>query len=240
MPIVQRPLPADLVHHTGTMIRFHKRDFPLLPPSAKTCEVELPDGRVVLGKFGPSRELPYIGGRQVVRWIKSWVAYNSPVHVVAHPVGTRDRVRIEVPGGVRPVPQGELRRLKGRAPRAGLVGQRRRQEFTRWERDPALRELVIGAWGTRCQVSGCRAQDSVQPASVRTKLVDVHHLLSVSSGGLDSPANLVILCSLHHHAMHRATDVKLVDGIGDRVIVRLDGQAIEAVRDVVALLKAMS
>jgi hypothetical protein len=241
MTIVQKPLPAKLVHHTGTMIRFSRSQFPDLPPGERNCVIQLPDGRSVQGKFGPNRELPNVTGRELVRWIKSWVLWNDPVDVVVHPVGTQDKVRVEVTGPKASIPKAEVESLARRAKRlADLPASRRRKEYERWERDPTLRKAVLEAWGTSCQVKGCKVQAAVLPASARERLIDVHHLNSVSSGGSDSPINLAVLCLMHHGAMHRADDVRLLSTDRLTASVRIGGETLLIKRDVVVLLGAVS
>src|SRR5450759_1171336 len=74
-------LDAALVHHTGSMIRFVTSQLPNLPATDMDCLLELPDGRVVKGRFHRHRENPYVGGPSVVGWIKSWVAFRETVPV---------------------------------------------------------------------------------------------------------------------------------------------------------------
>jgi len=238
--IVSKPLGATLIHHTGTLIRFHHSDVSFLPPRERACDIELPDGRVVRGKFGRNRQLLHINGAGLVRWTKSWLGWTKSVEVVVHPVGTGDKVRLELIGGSSALSKPERRDLLSGAPKtAGLSGDRKKQEFRRWERDPKLRGLVLQTWGSKCQVGGCRAQASVSNGGVSDKLVDVHHLQSVSLAGDDSPANLVVLCLMHHGLVHRSASVATSLSIGEVHIVA-DGVNMRIKRDIEALLKAMS
>lgn len=239
MAIVSKPLNATLIHHTGTFIRFHRTDARFLPAAERRCEIELPDGRVVAGKFASNRDLFNINGRDLVRWIKSWLPRTASARVVVHPVGTADRIRLELLGST-PVKltQGERRSVLGKAPKTrGLGGDRKRQAFLRWERDPALRRIVLEVWGTQCQVKGCAVQAAVTTLPVRERLVDVHHLLSVSLGGDDSAANLVVLCLMHHHLLHRASTVTQSTKIG-RVDIVADGVRLEVARNLEILNRA--
>jgi hypothetical protein len=241
MAIVRKPLNATLIHHTGTFIRFHKTDAKFLPAAERRCEIELPDGRVVVGKFASNRDLFNINGRELVRWIKSWLPRTDSARVVVHPVGTADRIRLELIGST-PVKltQSERRNILQKAPvTRRLGGDRKRQAFRRWERDPALRRLVLDVWGTQCQVKGCAVQAAVTKLPVRERLVDVHHLLSVSLGGDDSAANLVVLCLMHHHLLHRASKVIQSTTIG-RVDIVADGVSLEVARDLEILNRTLS
>ena len=98
MTIVRKALDATIIHHTGTFIRFHKTDVAQLPSNERACDIELPDGRVVRGKFAANRDLLNINGRDLVRWIKSWLPETQSAKVTIHPVGTADRIRIELSG----------------------------------------------------------------------------------------------------------------------------------------------
>lgn len=241
MAIVSKPLNATLIHHTGTFIRFHKPDAAFLPSTERRCEIELPDGRVVGGKFASNRDLLNINGRELVGWIKSWLPRTESARVIVHPVGTTDRIRLEMLGST-PVTlsQRERKNVLSKAPRTkGLSGDRKREEFRRWERDPALRRIVLDVWGTQCQVAGCSIQAGVTHLPVRERLVDIHHLLSVSLGGDDSAANLVVLCLMHHHLLHRASKVTTTTKLG-RVDVVADGVALEAHRNLAVLNRALS
>lgn len=241
MSIVTKPLNATLIHHTGTFIRFHKTDEAFLPPGERKCEIELPDGRVVPGKFAANRDLFNVNGPELVRWIKSWLPETKSRRVVVHPVGTVDKIRLELVGTApATLSSKERRSLLGKAPKTkGLTGERKRKEFSRWERDPRLGQFVRSVWGSRCQVSGCTTQDVVSKTAVSEKLVDVHHLMSVSLGGDDSPANLMVLCMMHHGLIHRAKAAVASVDIGS-VRIAADGVVIEVKRDLEALNRAMS
>lgn len=239
MAVVSKPLDATLIHHTGTFIRFRKTDVSFLPGSARACEIELPDGRVAQGKFGGNRDLLNITGRDLVRWIKSWLPRTQSAHVRVHPVGTLDKVRLELQGSSGFPSQKSRSTVLRRAPKPrGLSGVRKREAFERWERDPGLRKAVLIAWGPRCQVTGCTVQASTSTKPVAERLVDVHHLQSVSTSGDDSPANLVVLCLMHHGLIHRAKSVVLKSN--GKVHVVADGVKLVAVRDLRRLNEALS
>lgn len=226
-------LPCRLVHHTGTMIRFTTGQLGQLPPSDVDCTVELPDGGMIDGHFHPHPQNPYIGGPGIVRWIKSWVPYNTPVDAVVHQVGARNRLRLQVAGpshlhhdpatGQRVMRR--VRRLR-REPQA----ERRRRLYAAWERDPTLRLVALKAWGTDCQVTACTFLASV-PTHLRDRMVDVHHLNHISKGGTDSPLNICVICVVHHQLIHRAPTSVLESWDLDGSTVLVNGLALTIVRD---------
>lgn len=239
MVIVQEPLDATLIHHTGTFIRFHKTDVSSLPDGERACDIELPDGRVVQGKFGGNRDLLNITGRDLVRWIKTWLPRTQSAYVRVHPVGNLDKIRLELDGSSGFANPRSRLSVLSRAPRQyGITGARKRKAFERWERDPGLRKAVLNAWGPQCQVSGCTVQAATSSKPVVENLVDVHHLQSVSASGDDSPANLVVLCLMHHGLVHRAKSVALKSN--GKVHVVADGVDFIAIRDLRCLNEALS
>jgi len=179
-------LPAKLVHHTGTMVRFTPAQLPHLPDHDEDCVLALPDGRVVSGRFKLNPKNPYIGGAQLVGWIKTWVRWNEPVNVVLRRSGRGKSLKVVALGRIdasarESALQATMRNLAG-AP----SGARRRRQYTAWERDQRLRGLVLKAWGNRCQVEGCDAGELL-PDRLKAALVEVHHLNHVAAAGSDSP-----------------------------------------------------
>jgi len=69
-------------------------------------------------------------------------------------------------------------------------GQRAAQDIP-----PAIRREVVRRHHHCCAVSGCR----------HGTWVDVHHVTPRSEGGTHDPELLVVLCSVHHKAVHRGT-----------------------------------
>lgn len=239
--IVTEALHATLIHHTGTFVRFRKGDRAFLPTAERACEIELPDSRVVEGKFSGNRDLFNVNGPLLTRWIKSLLPYTESTSVVVHPVGRTDRVRLELPVGRTAITPGARRTLLAKAPRtSGMTTERKRQAFTRWERDPRLGRFVKDVWGTRCQVLHCATQDHVGSSADVERLVDVHHLQSVSAGGDDSPANLVVLCMMHHGLMHRAAGVPKVMVRANAVEIAIGSINIDIERDLKELNRAIS
>lgn len=241
MTIVTKQLDATLIHHTGTFVRFRRSDSGALPAEARVCEIELPDARVVEGKFSGNRDLFNINGPLLTRWIKSILPRTESCPVLVHPVGTTDRIRLELPVGRTAITQSTRRTMLAKAPLTrGMTTERKRQAFERWERDPRLGRFVKDVWGTRCQVLHCTTQDQVGSSAEVERLVDVHHLQSVSAGGDDSPANLVVLCMMHHGLMHRATASPKVTVRANAVEIVIGSLNINIDRDLEELNRAMS
>lgn len=223
-------LPAKLVHHTGTMVRFTTSQLPALPAQDERCEVALPDGRVVSGDFRMNPANPYIRGRELVGWIKSWVPWNEPIDVTLRQAGQTSRLQVLIPGQVgvlltSPSLEQRLRALAGQR-----SSDRRRRDYESWERDPGLRAIALGAWGATCQVSGCAAVPTV-PTHLRAALVEVHHLNHVAAGGTDSPLNICLVCANHHALIHRGGG-RLVRCDGNGAGVQVNGILLDIRRDI--------
>ena len=236
-------LRARLVHHTGSMVRFTTSQ--LVALASQDCDVaaRFPDGVCAVGRFHPHPQNPYIAGAPVVQWIKGWVPYARPVEVAVRQVG--DELCIVVPSTFTP-PEGSVsessisavtRKLSALAHQP--VGPRRRVRYEAWERNPHLRAVVLAAWGARCQVVGCDLLEAVRDGDVTNKLVDVHHVTHVGLGGQDSPANLTVLCVVHHAILHRVTPTTVVTDNLTQVIIRVGLKEILVERDVAALMAVL-
>ena len=70
------------------------------------------------------------------------------------------------------------------------VGARAAQEIP-----PAVRREVVRRHHGRCAVFGCR----------HATWTDVHHVVPRSEGGTHDPERLLVLCSVHHRAVHRGS-----------------------------------
>ncbi len=198
-------LPAALVHRTGTMIRFTTAQLPSLPARDVNCQVVLPDGNTVDGHFRRNPANPYVGGRSLVRWIKTWIPQDQSVDIVVEQVGRQNQLRLHIPSN-RPSPAPSKQRVATRRKvlrLAQVPSARKRREYNAWERDPALRQAVLLAWPSTCQVRGCTSA-STAPQNLLSSILEVHHLISVSTGGSDSPTNVCLLCANHHTLIHRA------------------------------------
>lgn len=233
-------LPARLVHHTGSMLRFTTGQLPHLPVQDTDCVLVLPDGAQVPGHFRRHPANPYVGGRALVAWIKSWVPYNMPIDVVVSQLGTGNRIHIAIGAGRSRLTSRthhqqriettarRLRRLDG--------ADRRRRAYAAWERNPNLRAVALAAWGPTCQVVGCSTLSNV-PSHLRDHLVDVHHLNHVSRGGSDSPMNISVLCVTHHGLIHRAPASKLLTWDLDGAAVAVNGLTLFVQRDARLILQ---
>jgi hypothetical protein len=77
---------------------------------------------------------------------------------------------------------------------AGCDAQRLRAgERAAQEVPPGVRREVVRRHHGRCAVSGCR----------HATWTDVHHVRPRAAGGSHDPENLIVLCSVHHAAVHR-------------------------------------
>jgi len=228
-------LRAALVHHTGSMIRFQPSQLPHLPPTDVDCAVTLVDGKEVLGRFHRHPANPYIGGAELVRWIKTWVRWNEPVIVFVEQIGKGMSIRLRTRiGGQSPTPGAKaVRRKAVRLSRIRVAASRRRS-YNSWERDPALRQLVLQAWNPQCQVVGCQAGAGLPPP-IAERILDVHHIEFVSSGGSDSPTNLCLLCASHHALVHRVPSMRVAANSATEVQIEVNGAQLVIRRNVAAL-----
>lgn len=195
------------------------------------CRVTLPDRRSLVGKFHMHPMNPYIGGPEVVRWIKSWVPRKKPVDARVEPGGTGNSLRLSFPGAgvgvalhLAPGLKRFHRRLKKARSRKAI-----QKVLETWERDPALRKTALALWGASCQVKGCHALDGV-PTALHAAMLDVHHLEHVSAGGDDSLLNICVLCAGHHAAVHRLRPSSLVACDFRGATVRVGGVDVQIVR----------
>lgn len=68
-------LSCTVVNHTGSMIRFKPRHFNQL--QGGDTIIELPNGQLVVCKYGMNPANPYLGGKELVRWIKSQIGFGQ-------------------------------------------------------------------------------------------------------------------------------------------------------------------
>jgi hypothetical protein len=231
-------LRGTVYHHTGTFLRFPLGARASLPSASQDVELVMPDGVALTGRFNATAAFPYIAGAELVRWIKGWFAYGAGRDVViANPGRGPIVVRFaEAPSVTLPSPERRLirRRLMG----LGGNRPRTRQTYERWERDPALRQAVLSVWGSTCQVLRCRAPARLA-GSLAGRVVDVHHLRSVSRGGSDSGLNLVVLCVLHHALLHRAPKQTIRTSDAQRVEIEVNGVILQIRRDAFRLMRSL-
>jgi len=225
-------LKAALVHHTGSMIRFRPAQLPHLPTHDVNCSVALLDGKIVNGKFHRHPANPYIGGAELVRWIKTWVRWNEPASVVVEQVGKGLAIRLRTKSGGQPK-TALSKRIRRKAVTLGKIktAARRRRAYSAWEHNPILRQLVLQVWSPQCQVLGCGAGKGLS-STLAEKIVDVHHIEFVSSGGSDSPINLCLLCANHHALLHRAPSMQILSNDSEQVEISVNGMVLTIKRDV--------
>jgi len=214
------------------MIRFTTSQLDYLPPGDRDCSVVLLDGQEVAGRFRCHPDNPYIAGRQLVRWIKSWVRWNDPYPVIVEQMRSGDHLRLRTAQGAG---AGTAERSHSRrwVVKLGRMGSRkkRRPAYAQFERDPKLRTAVLQAWPPECQVAGCRSHLAIDP-DLRAAIVEVHHITHVSSGGADSPINLCLLCANHHALMHRAPASIVVGCDKSGARIQVNGLVIDIKRSI--------
>jgi hypothetical protein len=231
-------LDGQLYHHTGTMLKFTRAQAALLPRSNETVRLVLPDGTAVTADFTATAAFPYLHGPPLVRWIKRLLAFGAGQNVRVVEVG-RGRLIVSLVGvPVVPAPVPEKGRVRRSLRRLGRITSRTRKSYERWERNPALRKVVLAVWPAQCQVDGCDLATR-GAGTLADRVVDVHHLRSVSNGGSDSALNLCVLCVMHHSVIHRApaSSVEATESRSARI--RVDGLALDIRRDVFALMAAI-
>lgn len=227
-----------MYHHTGTFIRFARGESARLPGTDMVLPLLMPDGMTLSAEFTSTAAFPYIRGPELVRWIKKWLPYGAGEDVVIRegPIGP---LVVELAGALVSRPPAPVRSVLRRSVlRLGATRTRTRESFERWERDPRLRSAVLGAWDPACQVDGCdlaaRSSGTLAP-----RMVDVHHVRSVSKGGADSALNLCVLCVMHHVLVHRApiSSVQMMNA--ERVLIQVDGVTLDVRRDTLRLMRAI-
>lgn len=235
-------LKARLVHHTGTMLRFTTSQLRYLPDSDRDVVVTTPDGNELHSRFHYHRANPYVGGKELVNWIKRLVEvpYGKPESVLAVADGDRLGLRFldgdkeQGKGGISESVRKISRKLRRGSPK------RKRRILWAWERDPKLRKLVLGLWDHRCQVEGCNITSTL-PAELRHCVLDVHHLNHISQGGEHNDAlNVCLICSGHHSVIHRIKDSEVLNCTATRAVIQIGNAKLKIVRNVAPLLRALS
>ena len=82
-----------------------------------------------------------------------------------------------------------------------------------------------------CQVDGCGFAETLAE-DLRPTIVEVHHVVSVSSGGSDSPLNLCVLCANHHAVIHHAPTSAVEHCDQGSIRIRVDGTTLNITRNV--------
>ena len=79
---------------------------------------------------------------------------------------------------------------------------------------PVLRRKLLHRAGWKCEVPGC----------TNRLWLDVHHLRFRSRGGQNDVANLMVLCSSHHRALHEGNVAVSLGADGAVVVEHADGR----------------
>jgi hypothetical protein len=227
-----------LYHHTGTMLEFTRAQATFLPATNQAVELVMPDGTVLPAAYTSTAAFPYFHGPQLVRWIKRWLTFGEGQAVtVTEP--TRGPLVVSLTA-IAPITVAGAKKTRVRrsVKRLGRMRTRTRQTYERWERDPALRDVVLSVWPPTCQVDGCDLA-ARGAGSLASRVVDVHHLRSVSNRGSDSALNLCVLCVLHHSLVHRAPVSSVEDTDARSATMRVDGLVLDIRRDGPALMRVL-
>ena len=232
-------IPAALVYHTGSMIRFRPSQTKYLPTRDTDCLVVLPDGKTVKGKFHLHPANPYIGGRELVRWIKNWIEWNKPLRIYVAQMGATMQLELRM-GNVATVPNRGVSNIKRNLQRIGRIKESRlrKKEYKTWERNPNLRRILLQVWPAECQVDGCQSAVGLSDV-LKDKILDVHHIDHIASGGSDSPTNLCLICGSHHALVHRAPSSSCSSNTSHQVTMTIDGITIIIKRNVNDLWKLL-
>lgn len=231
-------IPAAVVHHTGSMIRFRTSQLTLLPANDRDVQVILPHGELINGRFRRHPDNPYIAGAKLVRWIKSQVAFGD---ITAIDVTRSGDVYFVNWPSAQGVPTGTQdhsfqieRAIKQLLKIATDTPARRRNRYASYlERVPVAR-LFKELWGDRCQVEDCEFTRGLIPDTFKY-VTEVHHLEHLSSGGSNEPLNLCVLCANHHSLFHRDPLAKIVSQTGDEVMLETSSGIRRIARDLSVL-----
>lgn len=233
-------IPAALVHHTGSMLRFRPSQTKYLPTRDTDCLVILPDGKTVKGRFHLHPANPYIGGRDFVRWIKTWIEWNKPLRIYVAQVGASMQLELRM-GSVTTTPNRGVGSIKRYIHRIGRIKEPRlrKKEYKRWERTPNLRRILMQVWPAECQVVGCQSAVGLSEV-LKDKILDVHHIDHIARGGSDSPINLCLICASHHALIHRALSSNYRSNSSNQVTMAINGITIVIKRNIHDLWKLVS
>lgn len=211
--------PCWLTHHTGTYIRFRPSQAPKLPDHDVDLTIELYDGQTVPGRFHLNPANPYVGGPKLLQFIRSRVPFRSKEQALISVIGRHWRLFEPDSVGAEAARYGldeQRARVEGLTGRdLGRILARidalttrsgRRESYERLTRPPALRRLVIGLMGARCQVEHCKAAERSKDAwdddGAALAVLEVHHIEEVAKVEDHSPANLCVICANHHRLIH--------------------------------------
>ncbi len=214
-------IPCKLVHDTGTMIRFRRRQLAQLPNASGDVGLLLPNGAVVPGHFNRHRQNPNVSGAELVRYIKGRIGFGereevlveiasaSPwiVHTVRDALVVAQEARVPI-GHVRSgaLKVGDLAALTALADRENNR-ERRIRNYRRVLRPSGLRRLVLDLLGAKCMVRDCSACSMLNAhwgSGSGELIVEVHHIEHVARSNDHHPRNLCVLCANHHRFIHNS------------------------------------
>jgi hypothetical protein len=213
-------VPATLVHHTGTMIRFRPRQLPNLPSASRDVTLLLPNGELVDGHFNRHPQNPNVTGAGVVRYVKHRVVRGGLEDVlleqrrtdlwIVHPlnesVAAAGSARVGAHVRQGNLAQQDLASLLALADRENDRG-RRMATYKRVLRPSGLRRLMLSLVGAQCMVQTCKACERFDVdwgAGTGDLIVEVHHVEHVARTIDHYPRNLCVLCANHHRFVHGA------------------------------------
>lgn len=223
---------ADLVHHTGSMIRFTTSQLVYLPKQDEYITIILPDGSKFRCKFRRNVANPYIGGKRLIHWIKGFVKFGEKKKVIVEIISHYKYLIYMSEQANKLVNQKKfiksekdslkvlLRKLLAISKKPPKI---RHKLYDKVLENRINSNLVKQAFGTTCQVQNCE-YTAHENKNVLKYLSEVHHLEHLSHGGGNSPYNLAVVCANHHSIFHRDKSAKIFERNGDDVhISYLDG-----------------
>lgn len=216
---------ANLIHHTGSMIRFTTRQLKYLPKRDEVVDVILPDGSKVKGKFRRHPANPYIAGRKIVYWIKSFVPFRKK-EIASVRIISKKKYLVYIGKSWVKSKRGNillrrekesLRELFNKLLKISKKPTKiRRREYHKVLSKRINSALVKKVFGVECQVENCEYTANEDTDVVRF-LTEVHHLEHLARRGTNSPFNLAVVCSNHHSIFHRDKTAKIIECKGDNV-----------------------
>lgn len=228
-----------ITHNTGRMIGLRPSNLEALPPSDCDVTLELPDRSRVAARFRRNEQNPYIGGPELVAWIRPNIDWgtSSPARLVQLP---DEAVRVVLEPSAPVVLTGAEQALLDAAESVRREVEdestprgRVEEVLRRWERNSRLRATILSLWPIACQVTGCDRIETL-PEPLRERVLEVHHLTHVSAGGSDDPGNLVLVCAIHHRLLHVSPSRVNCADSGD-VEISVPGLRLELRRDLSVL-----
>jgi len=212
---------VDLVHHTGSMVRFTTSQLPHLPSEDRFIDIILPDGAKFRSKFHRHPANPYIAGAELIQWIKNRVAFGKKETAILHKVSEDCyMVTLYQPKVHEKEKESmDLSRLLNKLKQASrLPTKERRKKYDVIIRERANSNLVKQIFGHKCQIENCEFICNVSP-DIFPYFSEVHHLEHLCKGGDNSPYNLAVLCANHHSIFHRDKTAMIIDNRHDDVLI---------------------